>query len=313
MISRPLRRGLERVFSLRADLDGLPTASMTLEPAGGGGCINEASFLQAGGERFFLKTNSQPPEGMFRAEALGLNALRQPSALRVPRPLAVGAPEIDDDQERDDVVFAHSDEAFLLMEYIPRGKPAPDFAERLGRGLAALHRTTAQEFGFDHDNFIGSTPQPNGWMSDWPEFFAVRRLEYQAKLARDADLADAGIIRAADRLIHRLDDLLGEPSEPPALLHGDLWSGNQQPGPEGEPVIFDPAAYFGRREADVAMTELFGRFPEAFYRAYNEEWPLAEGYADRRDLYNLYHLLNHLNLFGSSYAGQVQAILRRYA
>jgi protein-ribulosamine 3-kinase len=308
-----LKEALARAFVLHPELEDSDGRRVGEPRAVGGGCVNNASVVSIGGDSFFLKRNAKSPEGMFLAEASGLEALRAPGALRYPRPFAVGAPEFEEEKVAEGVALVPCAEPFLLMEYLPKGRPAPDYGERLGAGLAAQHRTTAERFGFAIDNFIGATPQPNGWLGDWVEFFAERRLEHQAKLAREKGLAESGMVRAIDRLTHKLDGLLGDPPEPPALLHGDLWGGNHHAGADGAPVLFDPAPYFGRREADIAMTELFGGFDEAFLETYRAEWPLAEGYPERRDVYNLYHLLNHLNLFGASYAGQVSAILRRHA
>jgi fructosamine-3-kinase len=187
--------------------------------------------------------------------------------------------------------------AYLILEYLDLGG-RKDFAA-LGRMLATTHRNPGPRFGWHRDNYIGSTPQQNGWRDDWREFWLERRLRPQLELAarNGFDLPPPGI-------------LVLERHEPqPSLLHGDLWSGNAGFSAEG-PVVFDPAVYYGDREADLAMTELFGGFPREFYRAYDEAWPLDEGYERRKPLYNLYHLLNHLNLFGGGYLGQVESTLR---
>jgi fructosamine-3-kinase len=181
----------------------------------------------------------------------------------------------------------------------------------LGRGLAAQHRTTAETFGLDHDNFCGSNAQINTPTDDWVTFFGERRLGYQMELVRSRG-------RLPGRRGDRLENLIAQlgnwlPSHPPAsLLHGDLWGGNWLVTAMGEPALIDPAVYYGHREADLAFTELFGGFPAAFYQAYQSAWPLDPGYEERKPLYNLYHLLNHLNLFGESYGGGVDSILQRY-
>ena len=210
--------------------------------------------------------------------------------------------------------------AFLVMEAIGTGEPRPGFSAAFGRGFARLHAANrdapdgrVERYGFAHDNHIGATPQPNPWTGDWVDFFRRHRLGHQLDLAREKGLSDPELDRLSDRLLDRLDELIGEPEEPPCLLHGDLWSGNTMVGEDGEPVIIDPAAYYGRREADLAMTQLFGGFDRRFYAAYEEVWPLAPGSADRLEIYELYHLLNHLNLFGGGYREGCVAIMRRFA
>ncbi|MDW8327423.1 MAG: fructosamine kinase family protein [Anaerolineales bacterium] len=260
----------------------------------GGGCINDGRVLTTErGPKLFLKTNAAAPPTMFACEAEGLAALADvPGGPRVPQPLLSG----DD---------------FLLLEYLAPAPRRPDAWEVLGRQLARLHAKVAPQFGFPRDNFIGSTPQPNGWLSDGFQFFAERRLLFQGKLARERGLLDAKRLQQLERLAARLRDLI--PEQPASLIHGDLWSGNVIIGPEGYRCLIDPAAHYGWAEAELAMTALFGGFPDSFYRAYESVRPLAPGYRSRFNLYNLYHLLNHLNLFGRSYLGQVEAVLRQYA
>ena len=259
----------------------------------GGGCISNGQILETrSGATFFLKTNASVPADMFAREAEGLHALTVPDGPRVPR------------------VYLHGADFILLEDLAPAPRTRgywPDF----GRKLAALHNHTADRFGFGHDNYIGSTPQINTWTADGYEFFAEHRLRYQGMLAHRRGLLFAADLRAIDRLIARLPDLI--PAQPPSLLHGDLWSGNAITDSEGAPAIIDPAAHYGWAEAELAMTALFGAFPAAFYRAYEEVHPLEPGYPARYPIYNLYHLLNHLNIFGRGYLGQVQSILHRYA
>ena len=243
----------------------------------GGGCIHECYRTSAG----FLKTNKPGFADAFAAEADGLEALRR-AGLRAPAPLAHGVEE---------------DRAFLLMELLdlsPRG----DFAA-LGRMLAHAHRIPGPRFGWQRDNYIGATPQQNGWSDSWADFWWTRRMAPQLALA-----TEKGFVLKAPPL-----ELLQQHEPQPSLLHGDLWSGNVGFTRDG-PAVFDPAVYYGDREADLAMTELFGGFPPAFYAAYDEAFPRDEGYARRKPLYNLYHLLNHLNLFGGGYLAQVQETLR---
>jgi protein-ribulosamine 3-kinase len=234
-----------------------------------------------GGTRRFLKTNSPDLRDAFAAEADGLAALRK-AGLRAPEALAHGGA---------------GGEAYLLLEYLEL-EAKGDFGA-LGRMLASAHRRPGPRFGWARDNYIGLTPQKNAWCDDWAEFWVTRRLEPQICMARE---------KGFDVSMPPLRWL--EKHQPqPSLLHGDLWSGNSGLTPEG-PVVFDPAVYYGDREADVAMTELFGGFPREFYRAYKETFPLDAGYERRKYLYNLYHLLNHLNLFGGGYLGQVKSCLR---
>jgi protein-ribulosamine 3-kinase len=234
-----------------------------------------------GGTRRFLKTNSPDLRDAFAAEADGLVALRT-AGLRAPEPLAHGGA---------------GGEAYLLLEYLELGAKG-DFGA-LGRMLASAHRKPGPRFGWARDNYIGMTPQMNAWCDDWAEFWVTRRLEPQICMSREKGF---DVSMPALRWLEK-----HQPQ--PSLLHGDLWSGNSGFTQQG-PVVFDPAVYYGDREADVAMTELFGGFPREFYRAYNETFPLDAGYEKRKHLYNLYHLLNHLNLFGGGYLGQVKSCLR---
>jgi fructosamine-3-kinase len=177
--------------------------------------------------------------------------------------------------------------------------------------LAAQHRVLSPSFGLDDDNFIGANPQPNQRSDNWLTFFREQRLGFQMELARRNNLLPAQRARRLETLLNRLGDWL--PAQPPAsLLHGDLWGGNWLATASGEPALIDPAVYYGHREADLAFTELFGGFPAAFYTAYKAAWPPDPGYKERKDLYNLYHLLNHLNLFGEGYGGSVDSILQQY-
>lgn len=290
-------RSLERVI---AELYG-EGATLRSERHAGGGSINDARVLElADGTAVFLKRNSVTHEGLFEEEARGLLALAEADGPRVPRPLAL---------------FTDGNSQFLLLEHIKKGSRGRDFFPRFGVALARLHRSNrSRQSGFEHDNHIGSTSQINRWTDDWFVFFGQHRLIYQVELARRRGYADEAMLKQTRSLVARLPDVLPDPDEgKPSLLHGDLWGGNYMVDTEGEPVLIDPAAYYGHREADLAMTELFGGFSPAFYRAYRDEWPLEPGYEERRDIYNLYHLFNHLNLFGGGYLGSCRAILRRFA
>ncbi len=254
-----------------------------------GGDINEALRLRCqSGVELLLKLNRSAPDDMFEREADGLSALAVEGAPRVPKPYLWGR-------------------EFLLLEYLPASARAADYWETFGRRLAILHARTAPRFGFEHDNYIGRTPQPNPWEEDGHRFFAEHRLGFQARLARERGLLSTVDVGRVERLAQRLPDLV--PKQPASLIHGDLWSGNHIPGPDGHACLIDPAAHYGWAEADLAMTALFGRFPDSFYAAYESVRPLAPGYRSRFDLYNLYHLFNHLNLFGTGYSASVKTTL----
>ncbi len=260
----------------------------------GGGCINNASRLDTDHGPLFLKVNRSTPPDMFEREAEGLNALATPKAIRVPAALCFG-PD------------------FILLEFIEPGqgdREGRPYWETLGVQLGALHNTTSPRFGFEHDNYIGSTPQVNTWEDDGYIFFAEHRIRFQAELAHRNGLLDRANLQSLIFILPRLPSLI--PPQPASIIHGDLWSGNIHTGPNGEPVLIDPAAYYGWAEAELAMMTLFGSPPSAFFSAYESVHPLASGYTERFDLYNLYHLLNHLNLFGEGYAGSVRAIIKRY-
>jgi len=266
-----------------------------------GGCIHDARIVElADGRRLFVKSDVARAgrADLFEREAEGLSALAEPGAIRLPRdPLPGSAGNL----------------LFLVMEAIPAGRPGPGFFADFGRRFAALHRATvADRHGFEHDNYLGGSPQPNPWTGSWPDFFRDHRLGHQLALARRRGRSDPELARLGDRLLARLDDLLDVPGEPPCLLHGDLWSGNYLADDAGAPTLVDPAAYHGHREADLAMTRLFGGFAPDFYTAYEEAWPLPAGHEERLEIYQLYHLLNHLNLFGEGYRGRCLEILRRY-
>lgn len=266
----------------------------------GGGCINHASRLQTGRGLYLLKWNPRPAPGMIAAEVRGLELLRETRTVRVPEVLAWREAEV-------------GRPAFALLEWLS----GPVFrAEALGRALALLHQAPplhapAGSYGLAEDNFIGSNRQKNGWDTDWVRFFAERRLLPQIDLAaRGAKMTRERAARL-ERLVSHLPDWLGGVERRPCLLHGDLWPGNVINAPGG-PALIDPAVYYGDREAEIAFTGLFGGFGSKFYAAYEEVWPLAPDWREREDLYNLYHLLNHLNLFGEDYGFQVDAVLARY-
>jgi fructosamine-3-kinase len=267
-------------------------------PVGGGDISRAARVQLADDQRVLVKWHPNSPPGLFSAERQGLELLRATKAMRVPQ------------------VLAHSEAedgcpAYIVLEWLGRGSRSDRIAELLGQGLAELHRSTASNFGLDHDNFIGANAQPNKIGDNWVIFFRERRLGYQMELAGQNSRLPGPRAQRLEKLLGRLEAWL--PAQPPvSLLHGDLWGGNWLATQDNEPALIDPAVYYGHREAELAFTELFGGFSSLFYQAYNESWPLDTGYSERRDLYNLYHLLNHLNLFGETYGASVDSVLRNY-
>lgn len=276
----------------------LGTSVVSLQRLGGGD-INEAFLVGlADGRRVFAKCNASADEAMFEVEARGLSWLGEAGALRVPGVMAVSS-------------GTETAWPFLVLELLEPGARAGDFDELLGAGLAALHRSGAPSFGLDHDNFIGSLPQSNLPAPSWVDFYRERRLAPQLARARRLGLLDPALDHAAERLLERLDGLVG-PAEPPARLHGDLWSGNLHVDAQGRPALIDPAVYGGHREMDLAMLRLFGGAGERVFESYEASYPLAPGHHERVALCQLYPLLVHLNLFGSSYATQVRSVVERY-
>ncbi|WP_313953689.1 fructosamine kinase family protein [Accumulibacter sp.] len=278
---------------LMASDSGSP-AQIDKATAVGGGSISRALLLESGNRRWFVKLNDSRLADMFAAEADGLSALASCPALRVPRVIGHGS---------------SGRQAYLVLEHLPlQGLRERDHGVAAGRALAELHRIQGAQHGWHRDNFIGSTPQANTRQTSWSSFFASQRLLPQLELARRHGY-HGQLIADGERLGEALPALLADHCPPASLLHGDLWSGNAAVDASGRLVLFDPAVHFGDREADLAMSELFGGFPASFYAAYREAWPLAEGFELRRTLYQLYHVLNHLNLFGGSYLRQAERMI----
>lgn len=260
-----------------------------------GGCINSAWRIEGNGQRYFVKLNDSDKLPMFAAEAEGLRALACGSGLRVPAPLCWGT------------AGRH---AYLVLEYLDLSSPAASTWEAMGRGLAAQHRQTQPRFGWQRDNTIGSSPQLNPWRDDWIVFWREQRLGFQLKLA-DQNGYRGALQEKGAMLMDRLESFFPGYRPVASLLHGDLWSGNCGADRDGNPVLFDPAVYYGDRECDLAMSDLFGAFPPRFHAAYRESCPLDPGYAVRKTLYNLYHILNHANLFGGAYAAEAERMMDR--
>lgn len=273
--------------------DGGSTAIDAATPIGGGS-ISRTLLLESAERRYFVKLNDARLVDMFAAEADGLNALAACAELRVPRLIGHGVA---------------GRQAYLVLEYLQlHGLREAGQVAAAGRSLAELHRISGRQHGWHRDNFIGSTPQRNAERANWPTFFAEQRLRPQLELAA-AHGYHGKLIASGERLAETLGALFVDHQPPASLLHGDLWSGNAAIDETGTLALFDPAIHFGDRECDLAMSELFGGFPETFYAAYREAWPVPAGYRQRRTLYQLYHVLNHLNLFGSGYLRQAEAML----
>ena len=273
---------------------GSPFAVETISSVGGG-CINQTHRIEGNGQRFFVKLNDAKSLPMFDAEAAGLREISNTRTLRVPVPICWGR---------------NTSEAWLVLEYLEMGRASRDSAAALGTGLAAMHHFTSGKFGWTRDNTIGATPQINQSCSNWIEFWRRYRLGYQLQLASVNGYT--GRLQAqGEQLLEKLHFFFPGPQPVASLLHGDLWSGNYSFDDTAQPVLFDPAVYYGDRETDIAMTELFGGFSQTFYAAYREAYPLDAGYETRKTLYNLYHILNHLNLFGGGYLHQAQQAISR--
>jgi protein-ribulosamine 3-kinase len=251
-----------------------------------GGCINDSRIVTLKDDRqFFIKTHSQAQTfpKLFETEFEALTLLAEPNVIHVPKPIAF-------------------DNDFIVMEIFQAGNPAQDWQEQMGRRLAELHSATKQDqFGFKQNNYLGTTKQINTWSDNWIDFWRDQRLTYQLSLFSEKTNIDDPLLKAGEKLINKLDEFIGNINEPAVLLHGDLWSGNAAANEKGEPVIFDPASYYGHREAEIGMMRLFGGFGTHCEAAYDETWPLQDGSEERIILYRLYHELNHLNLFGQSY------------
>jgi len=283
---------LEKLLQKHTGIEALIEQTQAL----GGGSINAAYRIRYAGKEYFLKYNqaNRYPK-MFELEAKGLSILAKSKKIRLPEVIGTGEA---------------GQTAFLLLEHIESGYPDNNFWEVFGKELADLHRKTHVTFGLDHDNYIGSLPQHNTTSPSWSDFFITQRLKPQLKMAAGKGMLNTTILKAFEKLFAELPVLF--PDEVPALLHGDLWSGNFLCDSNQTPVLIDPAVYYGHREMDLAMSKLFGGFSPRFYEAYHAAYPLETGWQERVDLCNLYPLLVHVNLFGGGYVGQLQSSLRRF-
>lgn len=286
------QNAVEKVLSVK---NGKPV-SIINQRSVGGGSINAAYRIETTEGLFFTKLNSASRyPRMFEREALGLELLAQANEIPVPEVVYFGEEGSD---------------AFLILNYIESDKEAHNFWENFGRKLARLHKHTNNLFGLDHDNYIGSLHQSNRKHNNWDVFFAMERLDPLAKMAFDNNLLNQGDLKSLERFENKIKDLF--PNELPALIHGDLWSGNFMVNEKGDAVIIDPAVYFGHREMDLGMSQLFGGFHSKFYAAYNETYPLVPGWEKRVDYCNLYPLLVHVNLFGGGYVNSFRSILKSF-
>ncbi|WMJ74782.1 fructosamine kinase family protein [Cytophagaceae bacterium ABcell3] len=260
-----------------------------------GGCINTVYLADGGGNKYVVKVNDLDKEDMFRAEAAGVKELGKANAVKVPEIIAWGT---------------HGSFSYILMEYVVPGVPNKDYWENLGRCLAKQHQVHGDFYGFLKDNYIGSLHQENEVSDDWFSFFINKRLQPQVRLALANGKLNGKDADKFSKLYTRLPSLLVK--DKPALLHGDLWSGNVVTADSGYAALIDPAVYYGHREIELAFTKLFGGFGPGFYAAYQETNPVEYGFEGRSDIYNLYPLLVHVNLFGGSYINSVRSILNRF-
>jgi len=260
-----------------------------------GGCINSAFKVHDDEKKYFVKTNDAELLEMFEAEFQGLADIQHSSAISVPTPICTGLA---------------NDTAFIVLEYLNIGPSSKPSMDTMAEQLAAMHRSQQASYGWSRDNTIGSTIQINTQMDNWLDFWQQHRLGFQLELAGQNGYRGS-LQKKGDKLMEKMPGLFFDELPSASLLHGDLWSGNMAVLESGVPVIFDPAVYYGDRETDIAMTELFGGFSDDFYRSYNEHYPLSEHYATRKIFYNSYHILNHLNLFGGGYGQQAESMMDR--
>jgi len=285
--------------SLTSSVEEHLQAKVTNISRASGGSINQAGVVElADGTKCFLKWNRNAPDDMFPKEKKGLELLRSADTdIHIPEVYNIG-------------LDTKSNSHYILIEFLQEGRASSDSAQVFGRELAKMHQNRTEQFGLDYDNYIGRLHQSNSWHTTWNEFFVEERLGPQVKMALDSGKLDSADQHNFENLYRELPTIM--PDEPPVLLHGDLWGGNYFYDTEGTPAIYDPAVYYGNREIELAFTHLFGGFSRDFYSSYEDEWPLEPGFASRKDIYNLYPLLVHVNMFGGHYGSQVRSIIKRF-
>jgi len=289
---------MEQNKNIFNNIEGITNSKIISTSSLSGGCISNAYKITLQDKKnLFLKINSSHPKDMFHKEANGLNELAKPNVIKIPKVIAVN-------------------DTFILLEFVGNGIKQKDFFENFGRSFAEMHKFTLETFGFYEDNYIGSTPQiniPNEKEKiDWTAFYFSKRILFQFNLAENNGFATDELRKGISFLESNIENILKGSEELPSLLHGDLWSGNYMVNEKGKASLIDPAVYYGHREADLAMTKLFGGFSESFYKSYNESFPLKDGCNYRENIYKLYHVLNHLNLFGSGYYSQAVSLIKSY-
>jgi fructosamine-3-kinase len=281
----------DRIAAQISEVTGIPFQPKQVRSVGGG-CINQGYYLSDDRSAYFVKTNRASELDMFESEALGLKDMWDTHSIRVPYPVCTGTTDKT---------------SYIVMEWVELGgKSDKNSWEQMGYQLAQMHRCPGPgEFGWRRNNTIGSTLQINTWTQEWANFWQEHRMAYQFQLASRR----GGDFPRQQEFLETIPQLLAGHYPQPSLVHGDLWGGNATVTADGQPIIFDPAAYYGDREVDIAMTELFGGFSPDFYRGYNQAWPLSNGYERRKKLYNLYHIINHFNIFGGGYEYQANRII----
>ncbi|MDX2195780.1 MAG: fructosamine kinase family protein [Cytophagales bacterium] len=261
----------------------------------GGGCINDAHKVVTSKGNFFVKYNINQSLDFFQKEFNGLQLLESKKIFPIPKPIAAAV---------------MNDIPYIILENIDTGRPSKNYWQNFGANLAKLHKITTQKYGFHENNYIGSLPQYNSWEQDWTTFFIEYRLKKQIEAAKNNKIIGIDVMEKFEKLYSKLPEIIT--TEPPSLLHGDLWSGNTLVNDAGEACLIDPAVYYGHREAELAFTRLFGGFHDTFYASYQSLYPLHKGYLERFDIYNLYPLLVHVNIFGGSYLKSVLQIVGKY-
>ena len=288
MLNNKIKSKIENILDSR--ITGMNSLS--------GGCISSSYKVNTkDGNSYFLKYNYSSGSDMFLTEAHGLQELDKPGVITIPKVISF-------------------DKEFILLDLIENSGRSKNFSEDFGRKFAVLHKFNNEKYGFYEDNYIGSNPQlnipDNDEEKNWTKFYFQKRILYQFHLAEKSGNSTSDLRSSISKLENKIDLIVTDNGEKPSLLHGDLWGGNYMVDKNGFACLIDPAVYYGNREADLAMTKLFGGFDSEFYRAYNEEFPLPDGYDYRENIYKLYHVLNHLNLFGSGYYSQAISLIKYY-